>query len=105
MPQRSGGKPATEPVSCCAAAAAANLEYLLVGGHRVAISRLAEILERAQGASSQGEGAVRRELVCLARVHNYIPPPAEKDYEEALYAEYLARKGKARQGKGAGGRR
>jgi hypothetical protein len=93
MPQRTGGKPATEPVSCCASAAAAKLEYLFVGGHRVAIARLSEILEKARSAEPDGEAAVRRELVCLARAGNYIPPSAEKDYEAALFAEYSARKG------------
>lgn len=99
MPQRTGGKPATEPVSCCAAAAAAKLDYLVIGGHRIAIARLGEILEKAQAAEPDGEAAVRRELVCLARVSNYVPPPAEKDYEDALFAEYSARKGRMTAGR------
>jgi len=94
MPQRAGEKPAPGPMSCCAAAAAAKLEYLFVGGHRVAIARLSEILEKARSAEPDGEAAVRRELVCLARAGNYIPPSAEKDYEAALFAEYSARTGR-----------
>ena len=82
-----GGRP------CCASAAAARLRYLVVGGHRTAIAQLDEILEKAKAATSGGECAVRRELVRLVKVYNYVPPPAEKIYEDALFAEYLAQKG------------
>jgi len=91
---------------CCAAAAAAQLRYLIVGGHRIAIAQLDGILEMAAKVTSGGDGAVRKELVRLAKVHNYVPPPAEKDYEDALFAEYLARKGQGtdRGGKEPGGK-
>ena len=35
---------------------------------------------------------MRSELVRLARQYNYVPPPAEKEYEDALFAEYLTRR-------------
>lgn len=94
----SGNKP------CCAAAAAAQLRYLVVGGNRIAIARLDETLERAEAAAPGGEGALRKELVRLVRMANYIPAAAEKDYEDALLAEYLARKGRGN-GSGKGGSR
>jgi len=78
---------------CCAATAAARLRYLIVGGHRIAIAQLDEILEKAKGAAFVGEKAIREELLRLVRIYNYMPPPAEKAYEDALYAEYQARKG------------
>jgi len=86
---------------CCAAQAASRLGHLTVGGHRIAIARLDEILEDARGAASGGERAVRDELVRLAKIYNYVPPPAEKAYEDALYSEYLAKDGKW---KGDGGK-
>ncbi len=96
----SGNKP------CCAAAAAAQLRYLVVGGHRIAIAQLDETLEKAAEVASGGDGAVRKELVRLVKIYNYVPPPAEKDYEGALFAEYLARKGQGaeRGGNKAGGK-
>ena len=80
---------------CCAAAAAAQLHYLVVGGHRIAITQLDEILENADDAVSGGESAVRKELIRQVKVYNYVPPPAEKEYEEALYLEYKKRNGMA----------
>jgi hypothetical protein len=85
----SGNKP------CCAASAAARLRYLIVGGHRIAIAQLDEILEIAAGVASGGEGAVRNELVRLVKIYNYVPPTAEKDYENELYLEYKKSKGMA----------
>lgn len=76
---------------CCAAAAAAQVKHLVVGGHRIAIVQLDEILRSAAELSHRGEAAVRKELVRLVKIYNYVPPPAENDYEEALYAEYLRR--------------
>lgn len=79
----------SEDKPCCAAAAAARLRYLNIGGHRIAIAQLDRILKDAGSMSSGGEGAVRRELLRLVKVYNYVPPSAEKDYEDALFAEYL----------------
>jgi hypothetical protein len=85
MPNQ-GGK------TCCAAAATAQLSYLVVSGHKIAIARLEEILANAENLSNGGEGAVRSELVRLAKQYNYIPPSAEKEYGDALFAEYLTRR-------------
>jgi hypothetical protein len=85
----------SENKPCCAAAAAAQLRYLVVGGHRIAVARLDEILGGAGAKVAGGENAIRGELVRLVKIYNYVPPPAEKDYEDALYAEYL-RSGSAR---------
>jgi len=78
---------------CCAAA---QLRYLVVGGQRIAIAQLDEILKTAEAASSGGENAVRSELLRLVKIYNYVPAPAEKVYGDALLAEYLARKGGGR---------
>ena len=82
---------------CCAAAAVAQLRYLIVGGHRIAIAQLDEILKTAEAASSGGENAVRNELLRLVKIYNYVPAPAENAYEDALFAEYLARNRKGKE--------
>ena len=95
----SGNKP------CCAAAAAAQVRYLTVGGHRVAIAQLDEIFGGADEYASGGENALRIELLRLVKIYNYVPPSAEKVYGDALYEEYLVRKGKGRgKEKGAEGK-
>ena len=82
---------------CCAAAAAAQLRYLTVGGHRIAIAQLDDILEKAEGAASGGENAIRSELLRLVKIYNYIPAMAENTYEDALFSEYLTRHGKGKE--------
>jgi len=91
----------SENTPCCVAAAAAQLRYLVVGGHRIAIARFDEILDEAAQAASGGDGAVRKELLRLVKIYNYVPPHAEQEYRDALFAEYLARKGR---GTGHGGK-
>jgi hypothetical protein len=85
----SGSKP------CCAAAAAARLRYLVVVGNRIAIAQLDEILEEAKAKEPAGEPALRKELLRLVKTSNFVPAAAEKAYEEALFAEYSARKGQS----------
>jgi hypothetical protein len=77
---------------CCAAAAAAKLQYLVIGGHRIAIAELDTILSKAREAEGQCEEAVRALLLKQVKVFNYVPPPAEKAYEDALYDECKRRK-------------
>ncbi|MEM4729940.1 MAG: hypothetical protein QXH42_09325 [Thermoplasmata archaeon] len=89
--------------SCCAAAAAAQTKQLVVGGHRVGIVNLDGILEGARVRAGEGEAAVRAELLRLVRIYNYVPSSAERDYEEALFAEFLTRFGGGPGGGGAGG--
>ena len=76
---------------CCPASAAARVRQLVVGGHRVAIAQLDEILEAGRAVAGEGEAAVRRELLRLTKIYNYVPRSAEREYEEALFAEFIAR--------------
>lgn len=87
---------------CCAASAAAQLRYLVVGGHRIAITRLDEALEKARAKEPAGEQALRKELLRLVKISNYVPVSAEKDYEEALFTEYSAHKGQMTERAGKG---
>jgi hypothetical protein len=74
---------------CCAAAAIAQVRYLTVNGARIGITNLDEILKSAKTVASDGEGAIRTELLRLVKIYNYVPSQAEKAYEDALYSEYL----------------
>jgi len=74
---------------CCAAAAAAQVRYLKVNGDLIVITNLDEVLIRTEAVAADGEGALRRELIRLVRIHNHVPSPAEKAYEDALYSGYL----------------
>jgi hypothetical protein len=76
---------------CCAAAAAAQVRFLIVNGDRIGISNLDGILKTAQDVAPEGELALRKELLRLVKIYNYVPSPVEKDYEDALYAEYMKR--------------
>ena len=76
---------------CCAAAATAKVKHLMVGGNSIGIANLDNILKSAEAVAPEGEKAVRSELLRLVKVFNYVPRPAEKAYEDALYAEYLKR--------------
>jgi len=78
---------------CCAAAAAAQVQYLMVNGDRIGITNLDEILKKAEVVAADGEGVLRRELIRLVKIYNYVPSPAEKAYEDALYSEYLKKGG------------
>ena len=80
-----------EEKPCCAAAAAAKVKHLMVGGNSIGITNLDNILKSAEAVAPEGEKAVRSELLRLVKTFNYVPRPAEKAYEDALYAEYLRR--------------
>ncbi len=87
---------------CCAAAAAAQLRYLAVGGHRIAVAQLDGILEKAKAKEPAGEQALRKELLRLVKLSNYVPVSAEKDYEDALFTEYSVHKGRVTERAGKG---
>jgi len=98
-----GGRTSENRKPCCAAAEAARQRYLEIGGHRIAISHLDEIFDDARAVAQDGESALRRELLRLVKIYNYVPPPAENAYEDALFAGYLALAGKGRE-RGVGGK-
>ena len=78
---------------CCAASAIAQVQYLTINGDRIGITNLDEILKRAKTVASDGEGAIRTELLRLVKIYNYVPSPAENAYQDALYSEYLKKGG------------
>lgn len=73
---------------CCAAAAAAQVRHIMVNKDSIGICNLDGILRSAEAVEPDGEQAVRKELLRLVKIYNYVPSAVEKDYEEALYAEY-----------------
>ena len=78
---------------CCAASALREVNYISIGGQQVGISQLDSIINEARDAESRGESTIRKELLRLVKIYNYIPSSAEKAYENALYVEYLKRRG------------
>ena len=65
----------------------------MVNGDRIGITNLDEILNKAKTVASEGEMALRGELLRLAKMYNYIPSQAEMAYTDALYSEYLKKGG------------
>jgi len=63
----------------------------VIGGHRIAIAELETIFIKAREAEGRGEEAVRAVLLKQVKAFNYVPPPAEKAYEDALYGEFKRR--------------
>jgi len=61
----------------------------MVNGDRIGITNLDGILVSAEAVTPDGELALRKELLRLVKIYNYVPSQVEKDYEEALYSEYL----------------
>jgi len=80
---------------CCAAAALRATKSICVSRQQVAISQLDTILEKAVLVSDSGEDAIRKELIRLAKIYNYIPSSAESAYEDALYEEFRKTRGVA----------
>jgi len=78
-------------VPCCALDAARRVSHIVVRGQEIGVSRLEDIFMKTKTAGLRGESAVRKELLRLAKGYNYVPPGIEKDYEDALYDEYMKR--------------
>jgi hypothetical protein len=78
---------------CCAASVLREAKYISIGGPQVGISQLDSILKDARDVESHGELAIRKELLRLVKIYNYVPSSVETAYENALYVEYLKRRG------------
>ena len=89
MPDNEFGDDDKSRIPCCMLDATRKVRQIKVAGHSIGITGLDAAIEIARGFENDGEAAVRRELLRLAGECNYIPPSAEKDYEDSLYAEYL----------------
>jgi len=69
-----------------------NLRFLKVGGLEVAVSKLDEIIARAEALGNVPDGEIRSCLMDGLRKHNYIPREAEEDYAEAIWKAFEQRR-------------
>jgi len=64
------------------------VKMIRVGGNRVGIIGLEEVLAELKAEGIQGDDRLKTELVQRVKKRNYIPPPVENDYADALLDEY-----------------
>jgi hypothetical protein len=76
---------------CCAASAARKVKMLEIDGISVGIARFDEIMSEVRGLGLGSEEEIKRELIRVAKVYNYIPRSAEGKYGRVLFREYLHR--------------
>lgn len=73
---------------CCAAEAVRMVRKLNIGGTQIGLSRLDPIIEEVSGLGLNDEKDIKKDLLKRIKIHNYVPPDAEKDYAEAAFKEY-----------------
>ena len=74
---------------CCPEAAASMAKRLTFpDGIQVGISNLEDILKDVADLRLADDEAIEKELLSRVKIHNYVPPPAEPDYCQALFGEY-----------------
>lgn len=60
----------------------------LPGAHEVGITHLDSILEEVAAMKLADEDAIGKELLRMVKIYNYVAPPAEGQYRDALLGEY-----------------
>jgi len=69
-----------------------NLKFRKVGGQEVALSKLDEIIARAEELGGVSDDEIRECLMDGLRQHNYIPREAEEDYAQAIWMVFEQRR-------------
>jgi len=70
---------------CCPAAAARMIKKpALPGGFQVGIVNLENILKEVADLKLADDEIIKSELLKRIKIYNYVAPPAEADYSEAL---------------------
>ena len=64
---------------------------LSVGGKDVGISCLDDVMNEVLSLNISDEVQISKELLDRVKEKDYVPPKAEKEYSEALLAEYKKR--------------
>jgi hypothetical protein len=73
---------------CCPASAARMVKKVIVGGSSVGIAQLDDILNEVYRMRLNDTSRVRKELLRLVKIYNYVPSSAEGEYADALIEEY-----------------
>lgn len=75
------------PGACCPGRS--EVRMLAVGGQKVGLSHLDEIMRAAMGLQPRTDEETKEFLLKQLKIYNYIPSGAEGDYLEAVWEEYL----------------
>jgi hypothetical protein len=73
---------------CCAAEALRRIRQVDVGGIRVGLAMLDDIIDEVQGLRLTAKDSIAEELLKRVKVYNYVPKAAEAAYRSALLREY-----------------
>lgn len=73
---------------CCAAEALRRIRQVDVGGIRVGLAMLEDIIDEVQELHLSTKDAIAEELLKRIKVYNYVPQAVETAYRSALIREY-----------------
>ncbi len=77
--------------ACCPGKA--KVTILKVGGQTVGVSHLAEIIDGTMKIGEATNEELRADLLRNLKIYNYVPSGAEAEYVEAVWLEFLKRRG------------
>ena len=73
---------------CCPASAMRDIRQLIIGGNLTGLAHLDETLQEVYEMKIQDERKLKKELLELVKIYNYVAPGAEEKYMQALFEEY-----------------
>lgn len=73
---------------CCPASAARMVKKLLIGGTSVGIAQLDEAIGEVYKIKLGDPNKIKKELLRLVKIYNYVPSSAENEYADALLEEF-----------------
>jgi hypothetical protein len=77
-----------DKVPICMKDAARKVRQLNIDGSMVAISKLELVIEQVKGLNLNNIDKIKNELIKRVKIYNYVPPPVEDAYAEALFQEF-----------------
>jgi len=75
------------PGACCPGKT--DVKILSIGGQRIGITHVDEIIERALQMEDAGDEELKAFLISQIKIYNYVPSIVEKEYAEAALQELL----------------
>jgi hypothetical protein len=77
-----------EPLPPCAADALWRVRHVIIDGHPIGIMKLDECIAAVRSQELLSDEEIREALMKAVKAYNYIPPPVEAEYAQALLEEY-----------------
>ncbi len=74
---------------CCAAEAMRRIRRVNVGGISVGLAMLDAVFEEVASPGLTTEEVLKKELLRLVKIYNYVPRQAEDAYADALLKEFM----------------